>query len=139
MGVMPKNVLGRPVLPSDMIRDSRREYLQVAADAQDALVEGARSSAAVSGLTHCFYKYQARFSPAFARVVIETFTKPGDLVLDNHVGGGTSLVEAIATGRSAVGVDISSLAHFVSSVKTTIYSERELDLLTRWARRVPSE
>jgi hypothetical protein len=127
------------VLISNMVDDSGREYLQLESDAENALVEGARSAAAVSGLTHCFYKYPARFSPAFARVAIETFTKPGDLVLDNHVGGGTSLVEAIATGRRAVGVDISSLAEFVSSVKTTLYSDRELDSLTRWARRVPSK
>jgi hypothetical protein len=36
-------------------------------------------------------------------------------------------------------VDISPLAEFVSSVKTTLYSERELDLLAHWARRVPGK
>jgi hypothetical protein len=45
----------------------------------------------------------------------------------------------IATGRSAIGVDISSLAEFVSSVKTTLYSDRELDSLAHWARSVPSK
>ena len=29
------------------------------------------------------------------RAAIETFTSPGDLVLDPHVGGGTTLVEAL--------------------------------------------
>jgi hypothetical protein len=96
-----------------------------------------RDAEPVRGLTHGFYKYPARFSPAFARAVIETFTRPGDLVLDNHVGGGTTLVEALATGRDAVGVDISSLAEFVATVKTTIFSEAELDKLESWARRAP--
>ena len=73
----------------------------------------------------------------FVRAVIQSFTRPGDLVLDPYVGGGTSLVEAIALGRHAIGVDISELAEFVASVKTTIYKERELDCLREWATRLP--
>jgi len=67
--------------------------------AETALVAGARDPQPVRGLTHGFYKYPARFSPSFARAAIEIFTQPGDLVLDNHVGGGTTLVEALALGR----------------------------------------
>jgi DNA methylase len=100
------------------------------------LIASARDSAAVKGLTHGFYKYPARFSPQFARAAIETFTRKGDLVLDPHVGGGTTLVEALALGRDAIGVDISQLAEFVSRVKTTVYSERELDELDAWSKRV---
>jgi hypothetical protein len=57
-------------------------------------------------------------------------------VLDPHVGGGTTLVEAIAAGREAVGVDISSLAEFITGIKCTVFSEAELDTLERWAGRV---
>ena len=67
--------------------------------AETALVAGAHDPQPVRGLTHGFYKYPARFSPSFARAAIEIFTQPGDLVLDNHVGGGTTLVEALALGR----------------------------------------
>ena len=119
--------------------DSRRSgYLQLSNEAQAALIEGARHSAPVRGLTHGYYKYPARFSPVFARAAIETFTKPGDLVLDPHVGGGTTLVEARAAGRAALGVDISTLAEFVSNVKCTVYSEQELDTLKAWSHRVVS-
>lgn len=111
--------------------------LELDAAAEAALLAGARDAEPVKGLTHGFYKYPARFSPRFARAAIETFTKPGDLVLDNHVGGGTTLVEALATGRHAIGVDISPLAEFVATVKTTVYSETELDRLQVWARRLP--
>lgn len=100
---------------------------------QKALIAGARDSAPVSGLTHDYYKYPARFSPAFVRAAVRVLTRPGDLVLDNHVGGGTTLVEAMALGRHAIGVDISALAQFVSSVKTTVFAPSEIDLLTRWA------
>jgi hypothetical protein len=106
--------------------------------AQKRLILGARDAEPVRGLTHCFYKYPARFSPGFVRAVIETFTKPGDLILDPHVGGGTSLVEALASGREAVGVDINPLAEFVTRVKCIVFSEAELDTLEAWAARVPA-
>lgn len=87
----------------------------------------------VSGLTHDFYRYPARFSPIFARVAIELFTKPGDTILDPFSGGGTSLVEALAIGRNAVGVDISRLAAFLGKVKTSVFSQVDLDILLDWA------
>src|SRR5215471_5717383 len=100
-----------------MSRNSTR-FLDLSAVAQNALIEGARDSEPVRGLTHGFYKYPARFSPAFARAAIEAFTSPGDLCLDPHVGGGTTLVEALAAGRNAIGIDISALAEFVARVKS---------------------
>ncbi|HKZ09718.1 MAG TPA: DNA methyltransferase [Rhodanobacteraceae bacterium] len=102
----------------------------------DQLIQAARDSASVSGLTHNFYRYPARFSPALVRAAIHAFTEPGDLVLDPFVGGGTTLVEALAGGRHGIGTDISALATFVSDVKTTIYTEPELRKLRRWADRV---
>jgi len=102
----------------------------------DQLIQAARSSDSISGLTHNFYRYPARFSPALVRAAIRAFTEPGDLVLDPFVGGGTTLVEALAGGRHGIGTDISALATFVSDVKTTIYTESELRKLRRWADRV---
>src|ERR1700730_18516189 len=107
--------------------------LRLPAAAEAALISGARDTEPVRGLTHGFYKYPARFSPAFVRAAIETFTSPGDLCLDPHVGGGTTLVEALALGREAVGVDISTLAEFVSGIKCTVFSDTELVLLEIWA------
>lgn len=100
------------------------------------LVAAACDMSPISGLTHNFYRYPARFSPKLVRAVIDTFTEPGDLVLDPFVGGGTTLVEALASGRHAIGADISSLATFVAEVKTTLYTEEELARLSRWALRV---
>jgi DNA methylase len=81
------------------------DFLRIPRTAQTRLIAAARDGEPVQGLTHGFYKYPARFSPTFARAAIKTFTKPGQLVLDPHVGGGTTLVEARASGREAVGVD----------------------------------
>src|ERR1700730_1217566 len=103
-----------------MTRSISQRILRLSDRAQTRLIEAARDCEPVRGLTHGFYKYPARFSPVFARTAIETFTEPGDVVLDPHVGGGTTLVEARASGREAVGVDISSLAEFVANVKCTV-------------------
>jgi hypothetical protein len=119
-----------------MAESTSRSLLELPFNAQKNFVAGARDTDPVRGLTHGYYKYPARFSPAFVRATLETFTRPGDLVLDNHVGGGTTLVEALASGRHSIGVDISTLAEFVATVKTTVYSEAELDRLDAWSKRV---
>lgn len=103
--------------------------------AAESLAQAARDCDPVSGLTHNFYRYPARFSPTLVRAAIEAFTQPGDTVLDPFVGGGTTLVEALAAGRDGIGVDISSLATFVSGVKTTVYTRSELEILREWADR----
>jgi hypothetical protein len=121
-----------------MARPDRLELLELSTSAETALIAAARDVLPVRGLTHNFYRYPARFSPAFVGAAIEAFTAPGDLVLDNHVGGGTTLVEALARGRHAIGVDISALAEFVATVKTTVYSEAELAKLEAWAARLSS-
>ena len=102
----------------------------------DRLVEAACDRSRVSGLTHNFYKYPARFSPKFVRAAIQSFSEPGDLVLDPFMGGGTTLVEALALGRHAIGTDISSLAVFVADVKTTLFNDYEFAALERWADRL---
>jgi DNA modification methylase len=90
----------------------------------------------VTGLTHNFYRYPARFSPEFAKQAILAFSKPDDLVLDPFMGGGTTLVEALANGRNAVGIDLSPLANFVANVKTTPIGQRSLDKILSWAENV---
>ncbi len=86
----------------------------------------------VTGLTHNFYRYPARFSPRFARAAIQMFSQPGDVVLDPFMGGATTLVEARALGRHAVGSDISSLSVFLAQVKTTPLLDRELGQIACW-------
>jgi hypothetical protein len=111
-------------------------------DALIALREAALSQTYVSLGTrrtsspHEFYRYPARFSPAFARAAIKAFTNPGDLVLDPFVGGGTTLVEAMLLGRRSVGSDLNELATFVSQVKTTVLRKNDIAMLREWAVRL---
>jgi DNA methylase len=87
----------------------------------------------VAGHTHNFYRYPARFSPQFARAAIETFSNPGDTILDPFMGGGTSAVEALAAGRRFVGCDLNPLAAFITRVKTTPLSQGDAEQVVEWA------
>ncbi len=110
-----------------------------------AFIQAAQDHAPVAGLTHSFYRYPARFSPAFAREAVRAFSKPGQVVLDPFVGGGTTLVEASYLGRKAVGLDVSTLATFISAVKTTPLSAAAREAVVDWSdgidglRRAPTD
>jgi hypothetical protein len=93
--------------------------------------------APVAGLTHNFYRYPARFSPTFVRAAIHAFSEPGDWVMDPFAGGGTTLVEALAAGRNALGIDISALATFVCEAKTLVLGDRDVETLRHWVHRLP--
>lgn len=98
----------------------------------DAFIAAVHSQDRVTGLTHDFYKYPARFSPQFASAAIEALTDPGDTVVDPFVGGGTTLVESRANGRLGVGTDISTLATFVSRAKTRVLQNSDIEYLEKW-------
>jgi len=95
--------------------------------------DAARDRRPIEGLTHTFYRYPARFSPVFARACIQSYSKPGDVVLDPYMGGGTTVIEALVLERRAIGSDINSLAVFIARVKTTPLEVSEQDSLAEWA------
>lgn len=102
----------------------------------EALIEAVVSSDPVKGYTHNFYRYPARFSPQFVRVVINQFSAPGDLILDPFMGGGTSVVEALTINRSVIGTDINQLACFIANVKTTPLSTKDKRQILEWFSQV---
>lgn len=55
-------------------------------------------------------EYRGNWSPYVPRNLILKYTQLGDLILDQFVGGGTTLVEAKLLGRNIIGVDINSEA-----------------------------
>ena len=106
---------------------------------QEKLLEAVYSTKTVNGLTHNYYKYPARFSPEFARTVIDIFSEPGDTVLDPFMGGGTTLIEAYAAGRVPIGTDVSTLAEFVSRAKTNVLSKRQIKQIKEWFLQLSAE
>lgn len=51
-------------------------------------------------------KWRGNWSPYIPRNVILRYSKEGDLILDQFVGGGTTLVEAKLLGRHSIGIDV---------------------------------
>jgi DNA modification methylase len=70
--------------------------------------------------THGLHAFAARLPPPLARWAVESFTDPGDYVLDVMCGSGTTLVEGLLTGRHALGVDIDPLARLIALTKATL-------------------
>src|SRR6266498_4829503 len=52
--------------------------------------------------------HPGKMLPALARRIVEEYSEPGALVVDPMAGIGTTLVEAAALGRRAVGVELES-------------------------------
>lgn len=105
----------------------------------EILAESALDKKPVSGLTHNFYRYPARFSPSFASIAIQLFSKQGDLILDPYMGGGTTVIEAMVAGRRVIGIDLNSLAVFVTSVKTTALTKKERKEVISWNETYPTQ
>src|SRR5258708_4970684 len=72
----------------------------VQGDSFSKLADAARDKKPVTGWTHNFYRYPARFSPRFAAAAIECFSRPAELVLDPYMGGGTAVVKRHAPRRT---------------------------------------
>ncbi len=105
--------------------------LEAALDVSDAREDDARA------YTHGFHPYPARMHPLTARRAIELVLEgagPGPL-LDPFSGSGTVLVEALAAGRNALGVDANPLAVSLARVKTAVGIDRRalVDLAHRIA------
>jgi DNA modification methylase len=70
-------------------------------------------------LTHGIHSHPAKFIPQIPRYFISKYSKRGETVLDPFCGSGTTLLEAMITGRNAIGIDINPLAILIAKVKTT--------------------
>src|SRR5467141_3690878 len=58
--------------------------------------------------------YRGNWSPYIPRNLITKYSKPGELVLDQMCGSGTTLVESKLLGRNGIGVDVNLEAIMVA-------------------------
>ena len=72
-----------------------------------------------AGGVHAIHPYPAKFIPMLPRRLIEELSEPGQVVLDPFSGGGTTAVEAAASGRPFIGIDANPVANLIARVKTT--------------------
>lgn len=74
---------------------------------------------------YAMHKFWARRPWNVFRSIIETYTQPGDIVLDPFCGGGTTVVESLILRRKAIGVDINPLAIYITDMEIKPFSRRE--------------
>lgn len=91
----------KPQEESSRHASGRKQSASNAALPWDSFVAAAELRDYATDHTHALYKYPARMSPPLARSLILGLTNPGDLVLDPFIGGGTTAIEALSTGRGS--------------------------------------
>jgi len=74
--------------------------------------------------------YRGNWAPQIPRALMLMYTKPGDLVLDQMVGSGTTLIEAKLLGRNAIGVDINYNA-VILTLHRLYYLEKALEEMNK--------
>ena len=68
---------------------------------------------------HNFHSFPAKFPPQLPLKCIQALTGPNDRVLDPMTGSGTTVLEALLSGRHGIGFDIDPLALLITRVKAT--------------------
>ncbi|HEX2253665.1 MAG TPA: DNA methyltransferase [Thermoanaerobaculia bacterium] len=67
---------------------------------------------------HSLCSYLGGFPPHVPRELLARWVEPAATVLDPFCGGGTTLLEAAASGRCSIGFDLNPLAVAISQAKT---------------------
>lgn len=76
------------------------------------------------------HRYFARRPWNVFEKIIETYTSPGDLILDPFMGGGVTIYEGLKLGRRVVGFDLNPLSHFI--VTSMIQTELDSELIDKY-------
>ena len=75
---------------------------------------------------HRLHPYHGKFIPQLVEVLLERYIPAGGHVLDPFAGSGTTLVQALESGRDATGVELAAFNCLLIGVKTAHY---DLDAL----------
>ena len=88
---------------------------------------------------HRLHPYLGKFVPQLVEALLDRYVRSGGRVLDPFAGSGTTLVQALESGRDAVGIDVAAFNCLLMRVKTRRYDafllEKELrEVLSRRGR-----
>jgi DNA methylase len=70
---------------------------------------------------HRLHPYHGKFIPQLVEVLLERYIPSGGHVLDPFAGSGTTLVQALESGRDATGVEVAAFNCLLMRVKTARY------------------
>lgn len=76
-------------------------------------------------------KYRGNWSPYVPRNLILRYSKPGDWILDQFMGSGTTLVEAKLLNRNAVGIDINPQSVLISETNLKFQCETKSKIFAK--------
>ncbi len=80
--------------------------------------------------THGIHEYRGKFFPQLVRALMNIAgARQGMVVADPMCGSGTTLVEAILSGYTALGLDLNPLSVLISHAKCSLLSVEPKDLL----------
>lgn len=88
---------------------------------------------------HTLCSYQSKLKASIAYYLVQSFSKPGDKILDPFSGVGTIPFEACLNGRSGYGVDINPVAYHTSLAKIQVPKKKNvltyLEKLEKYLKR----
>ncbi len=102
-------------------------------------LDWALKSASTKYATHGYHPYASRYIPQIPHYLISVFSKKNDLVLDNFLGSGTTLVESKILGRDAIGLDVNPLACLIARVKTTNIQKCDLEEICQFCHSLDKD
>jgi len=82
---------------------------------------------------HRLHPYLGKFVPQLVEELLERYVPAGGHVLDPFAGSGTTLVQALESGRSATGVDVAGFNCLLMRVKTKPHNLEALRRDLTWA------
>jgi DNA modification methylase len=99
-------------------------------------------SGPTTAFTHGLHRFAAKFVPQVPAWALDVFGGRSTVVLDPFMGSGTTLVEAVLRGGTAIGVDIDPLARFIARAKVTPVDHERIaalgrHLADRWQAPIP--
>ena len=85
--------------------------------------------------THGIHEYRGKFFPQLVRSLMNSIDLPGEaFIVDPMCGSGTTLVEALLSGRRCFGLDRNPLSAFIADVKCEALTLEPTELLSSLAK-----
>ena len=79
-------------------------------------------------VVHDWFKYREGFAGALVDEIIDHAVLSKEyMVVDPFVGSGTTLVSSVLKGYDCIGVDVNPMSSLISKIKSTKYSDKELN------------
>ena len=109
-----------------MDSEARRVPLQARVEATHQRVTGRRTGKqSTRFLVHDLHEYKGKFNPQMARALINVFGTSADVIIDPFSGSGTTAIEALRLGKSAVALDMNPLAAWMTAVKGRVMTHED--------------